>query len=160
MRYLRFLQGFKVVPSLKGWLESLGYAVLVMAIAFLIAPSLVDFNQRPPLDELVRMSAIAFFVPALFEEAVFRGFLLLRFSPTWIALSSTAYVLWHPVEALTFFPQSAIYFLDIRFLLIVSLLSLFCTLAYFRTRSIWASVWVHWLVVVAWKAAGGAQFVV
>ncbi|MEL6352449.1 MAG: CPBP family glutamic-type intramembrane protease [Cyanobacteria bacterium J06627_28] len=152
-------QRLKTLPSLFGWLESVGYGLLFMAIAVVVMPSAIAIDQSPPFGELLKISAIAFFIPALTEEIIFRGLFLPKGSAKWMILSTLAYVLWHPLEALTFLPESALYFLNLRFLLLVALLGIFCLHAYRRTGSLWASVLVHWLVVVAWKAAGGARFI-
>ena len=129
-----------------------------MLLVLVIDPSVVQMAQQPTITELIKISAIAFFIPSLTEELIFRGLLLPKFSTTWLLLSLTGYVLWHPLEALTFLPESATYFLDLQFLLLIAILGIFCTIACRRTGSLWASVLVHWLVVVAWKAVGGARF--
>ncbi|MEL7494869.1 MAG: CPBP family glutamic-type intramembrane protease [Cyanobacteria bacterium J06554_11] len=158
--FQRAFTGLRTFPSHRGWLESVGYAAFVIAAAVVIAPSMVEMSQRPPLNELIRVGAIAFFIPSLAEEVVFRGLLLPEVSPPWLLLSLSAYVLWHPVEALTFLPEAAAIFLDVQFLLIVIMLGALCTVAYIRTGSLWASVCIHWWVVVAWKVTGGGGFFV
>lgn len=135
----------------------------MIVIVLLIDPSIAKLaiaklDHSLSFSELIKISVVAFFIPALTEEIVFRGLLLPKRSPIWIARSLLAYVLWHPLEAVTFLPASAPYFLELQFLWLVAILGLFCTAAYIRTGSLWASVLVHWLVVVAWKATGGARF--
>ncbi|MEM6445760.1 MAG: CPBP family glutamic-type intramembrane protease [Cyanobacteria bacterium P01_D01_bin.123] len=41
---------------------------------------------------------------------------------------------------------------------LVALLGVLCWIAYYRTRSLWASIVLHWLVVVTWKAFSGTSF--
>ncbi|MEL6471422.1 MAG: CPBP family glutamic-type intramembrane protease [Cyanobacteria bacterium J06623_4] len=156
----RTFLGLRKLPSRRGWLESVSYIALVIVVAVVIAPSIIEINQRPPLGELVRVGAIAFFIPSLVEEVVFRGLLLPKVTLPWLLLSLSAYVLWHPVEALTFLPEAASVFFNFQFLFVVAVLGALCTVAYLRTGSLWASVFIHWGVVVAWKAAGGGGFFV
>jgi predicted Abi (CAAX) family protease len=95
------------------------------------------------------------FVPAIGEEAVFRGFLPARAetaNPTLpLALSTLIYVLWHPLEGFTFLPGARDLFARPDFLLVTALLGLACGLTRWRTGSIWPAVLLHWAVVVVWK---------
>lgn len=40
------------------------------------------------------------------EEVVFRGLLMPAFNWRWAVVSTTLYVLWHPIEAYTFLPAA------------------------------------------------------
>ncbi|MEM9155287.1 MAG: CPBP family glutamic-type intramembrane protease [Cyanobacteria bacterium P01_F01_bin.33] len=89
---------------------------------------------------------------------MFRGLLTPAFELRWACLSTLAYVVWHPLEAYVFLPAALSLFTDATFLLLVALLGVLCWIAYYRTRSLWASIILHWLVVVTWKAFSGTSF--
>lgn len=152
------LDALKRLPTFSDVLQSLGLVCLFALVAALFGRHLVDLSQMPAFADVVRIAAIAFVIPALAEEVVFRGLVIRRWT-LWYAIASvTLYVVWHPIEALTFFPSARPVFFDPVFLLLVTLLGVLCTTAYFRSRSIWPSVIIHWLAVVAWKGLGGAIF--
>lgn len=153
------LTALKTLPLRRDVMEALGLVLLFCLVASLLGTHLIDLSRVPTAAEMVKVSAVAFVVPALVEEVVFRGWVIRRFR-MWDAIASvTLYVLWHPLEALTFLPEARAVFFDPVFLLLVALLGVLCAIAYFRSRSIWPSVIIHWLVVVAWKGLGGAGFV-
>ena len=99
-----------------------------------------------------------FIFPSLLEEMFFRGVLIpndaaSRSKPgivTYIAISTAAFVLWHPANALTVNRTAAGIFLDPAFLLIVTLLGMTCSISYVFSRSLWTPIIIHWLTVVAW----------
>ena len=100
-------------------------------------------------------------VPALGEEAVFRGLLLPDQAETdrpifWLILSTVLYVGWHVVEALTFMPKAAPIFIRPDFLAITAVLGLCCGLMRGYTGSLWPAVLLHWLLVTLWQTFLGA----
>ena len=64
-------------------------------------------------------------------------------------------MLWHPAQALVFGPHWAAVVLDPWFLAAVAATSVALSRLYLLTGSIWPSVALHWLIVVAWKALLG-----
>ncbi|MEL7538033.1 MAG: CPBP family glutamic-type intramembrane protease [Pseudomonadota bacterium] len=130
------------------------------ATAYLLAPELFNFRRRPPLAELAAIAAVAFFLPAFFEELVFRGLLMPRYSTFWVLLSGALFVAWHPFEAWLFLHDARSTFYRPDFLALVGLFAIASTWVSWRTRSLWASVFLHWAVVVGWRACGGARFLV
>ncbi|MEA3066005.1 MAG: protease family protein, partial [Sphingomonadales bacterium] len=126
-------------------------------------------DWRPALTPgLALVALIAFFVPALAEETVFRG-LLLRppsdgasgFGPA--ALSASLFALWHPLQVLvcqwTLVGRCPLAWSWLGFcpwfLLACFALGLACARLVLATRSIWPAVALHWLVAVAWAALLG-----
>ena len=99
-----------------------------------------------------------FIFPSLLEEAFFRGILIpndatsqsKRRIITYIVISTAAFVLWHPANALTINRTAAGIFLDPAFLLIVTLLGITCSISYVFSRSLWTPIIIHWLTVVVW----------
>lgn len=119
-------------------------------------------NPQPlDLASFLRFAAVALFVPALAEEAIFRGTLL----PTpnshpslfRCALAIAAFVAWHPLQVLWFGEAWGAVVLNPWFLAAVVALGVATTRLYLATSSLWPPIVLHWLVVVAWKALGGAS---
>lgn len=94
---------------------------------------------------------MAFFIPALAEEGVFRILLAGRRGRIRASLALAAFVLWHPVQVWLALPMAQPVFLEPGFLLVTAALGLTCTLAWRLTGSLWPAVVIHWLTVVGWK---------
>lgn len=141
---------------------------LIVELAWL-APALVALGWAGAFAEpgftdwaaLLRMAAIAIVVPALAEELAFRAALLpppaTRPSLMRCALAIAAFVVWHPLQVLWFGSGWGETVLNPWFLAAVTALGIATTRLYLATASIWPSVVLHWLVVIAWKALGGAS---
>jgi predicted Abi (CAAX) family protease len=130
---------------------------LAPALAVLaLAGGFVGVAPTPDGASLLRLAALAFFVPALCEELFFRVALL---NPGASVLrrgaAIAAFVAWHPLQALFFGAAWAAVVFDPWFLLAVAVLGLAATRIYLASLSVWPSVVLHWLVVVAWKVGGG-----
>ena len=59
-------------------------------------------------------------------------------------------MIYHPVNALTFFPQGREIFFNPIFLSLATALGIACTVTYWQTGSLWIPVLIHWLAVVVW----------
>jgi predicted Abi (CAAX) family protease len=170
---IRLWAGIVTLPSLAGWL--LGFGLLG---GYGIAAGLIGFKTRfltfTSLEKIttggirtnIRSIIQLFFLPALVEEVGFR--LLLIPHPIETARSSDIYlwsigslilfIIYHPLNARTFYQLGNPTFMDWRFLLLTGLLGLVCSIAYLITGSIWSAVVIHWLVVGLWlKLFGGEQ---
>ncbi|OZH52502.1 hypothetical protein AFK68_23935 [Hydrocoleum sp. CS-953] len=111
------------------------------------------------LKELFQGLVVAFFTPSLIEELIFRVLLLPH--PTerisiivwslWAALSLFLFIIYHPINALTFYPQGNPTFMTPIFLTLTGFLGLGCTVAYQLTGCLWVPVIIHWAVVVIWQ---------
>ena len=102
----------------------------------------------------LRLFAVIF-VPALGEEAVFRGLLVPDRSETarpWAAMATATvlFACWHVVETL-FLPHAAAIFLRPDFLASVVAEGVGCALIRWRTGSLWPVVALHWLEVTVWQ---------
>ncbi|MFY0636840.1 MAG: CPBP family intramembrane metalloprotease [Maricaulis maris] len=100
---------------------------------------------------MLAVAAVAFIIPGLTEELVFRVVLGGRTGRIRAALAITAFVLWHPIQVWLGLPMAQTLFLEPGFLAITAALGLACTMAYRFSGSIWPAVILHWLVVVGWK---------
>ncbi|WP_300529161.1 CPBP family glutamic-type intramembrane protease [Maricaulis sp.] len=97
------------------------------------------------------VAAVAFLLPSLTEELVFRAALAGRAGSMRAAAALIAFILWHPAQVWLGLPMAQDLFLDGRFLIIAAALGATCTGLYRLTGSIWPAVLLHWLVVLAWK---------
>jgi predicted Abi (CAAX) family protease len=99
-----------------------------------------------------------FFVPSLFEEMFFRGFLLpykerkvsTRHMLFYAAFSIVVFIAWHPLNAMTINPAAYSMFTDPVFLCLAALMAIACTITYLKTGSLWVPIAIHWLTVVVW----------
>ncbi len=152
-------------PDARGW--ALAAVVGAAALALELVIGLAGGFLRPAPGDwsvLPMTLALAVVVPALGEEAVFRGLL----TPgrdggagLWRAIlpSTAAFVLWHVVEALTFMPEAAPVFLRTDFLATTAVLGLACGWMRWRTGSLWPAVLLHWLEVAGWQIWFGGGMV-
>src|SRR5215470_7163737 len=154
-------EALTTLPDARTWLTCalVCAAFLLCAVPIGLASGLlrVDVAGAGATDA-IRIAALLFIQPALFEEIVFRGLLLprdVRSMPRSrvILIAGVAlavYVASHPVNAWFFRPQVLGVFSSVAYLSLATLLGLACTIAYFISRSIWPPVIIHWLTVVAW----------
>ncbi len=138
------------------------YAAGALAIGFgsgLFTPGLL----RWPLAFILPFTLLVF--PSLVEEAFFRGILIPidtgEKKPGKIVLSllcsTTVFVAWHPLNALTLTPAAAPVFYNPYFLAITALLGIACGVAYIYSRSLWLPVIIHWGTVLVWVVFLGGR---
>jgi len=156
------------LPDTRGWLRCLWVFLAYIVIAFVLglttgALRLEAYGEAPY--RLVRFAAIAFLVPCLSEELLFRAVLLpdprqrssVRYRAGRAAVAVALFVLWHPVNGLLLKTEARQVFLDPGFLRLATLLGCCCTVAYLLTGSIWPCTFMHWITVVGWKAFLGGR---
>jgi len=116
---------------------------------------------------MIALPISLFFVPSLFEEIFFRGFLLphkerkVSIKPLvlYSFFSIAVFIAWHPINAMTINPLAYPMFTNPVFLCLAALLAIACTITYLKTGSLWVPVAIHWLTVVAWVFfLGGRNF--
>jgi predicted Abi (CAAX) family protease len=174
---LRCWSGITIFPKIMGWLSSLGLLLAYggIALGFGWKTGFLRFDNQfkgsfknSGLHEILFVGRL-FFLPALIEELLFR----LLFIPhpietaifadifKWSIISLVAFVIYHPLNALTFYPAGKPTFWDWRFLTLAGLLGAVCSIAYYHTGSIWSPILIHWIVVVSWiKLFGGRRLLV
>ena len=114
---------------------------------------------------IVKIMATSAIAPALAEELFFRVLLLpapsddlsLKSRLIWSISSLFLFIVYHPLNALTFFPQAKTVFLEPIFLILAASLGIVCTIAYWQTGSLWLPVIIHWLTVVLWLSCLGGS---
>lgn len=158
------LTALKTIPTGDSWL--LGAILLtVYALIALTWGFKSNFLKFQLLQSPLKISQIvvtSFFAPALIEEIVFRVFLLpqptqnLKQLPVIsVIINLLIFVLYHPLNALTFFPRGRKIFFNQIFLSLVALLGTICIVVYWQSGSLWLSVILHWIVVVTWLVGLG-----
>ena len=112
---------------------------------------------------IVRVMATSLITPAILEELFFRVILLPypsgKIAPKLYFIESVfslcLFVIYHPLNATTFFPQGRKTFFNPIFLILATALGVVCTLSYWQTGSLWLPVSIHWLSVVLWLLCFG-----
>ncbi|MEG4803393.1 MULTISPECIES: CPBP family glutamic-type intramembrane protease [unclassified Microcoleus] len=156
----RLTHAFSTIPDFTDWLVAAMLALVYSAIAlpvgfwsgFLkvdvptsrrtIAAVLIGCLLSPGITEEVFFRVLM--LPHPFEKA---SGLMLWF---WGCLSLALFVVYHPLNALTFYPVGRSTFMNPVFLLLAAVLGVACSIAYLLIGSIWPAVAVHWLAVTAW----------
>ena len=119
--------------------------------------------ERSPSSSILRVVITSLIAPALLEEAFFRV-LLLPYPDSdisseqyfvWSVISLLLFIIYHPLNALTAFPQGRKVFSDRRFLILATALGIVCTVTYWQTGSVWLPILIHWLTVVLWLLCFG-----
>jgi predicted Abi (CAAX) family protease len=152
------LQGLKVSPF-KAPLKS-----LIVVPIFVFTSLTIGFYSglfsikviEHPMSFFLPFSLFIF--PSLLEEVLFRGVLIpnnvvihgRKKIAIYIIVSTSAFVLWHPINALTINRTAINIFLNPSFLLIVTILGITCSISYVVSRSLWMPIIIHWLTVVVW----------
>ena len=96
--------------------------------------------------------------PGITEEVFFRVLILPHPSENasglmlwfWGCASLALFVVYHPLNALTFYPIGRSTFMNPVFLLLAAVLGVACSIAYLLIGSLWPAVAIHWLAVTAW----------
>ena len=168
--FSRLIEAFKL-PNLKDWLIAIALLLLYGLIAAPIGFQQQFLHLTMPFAGLSRWEAIGFslkllWLPAIAEEIVFRVLLIphptegadLLTTSLWAIASLVLFVVYHPLNAITFYYAGYPTFFRSVFLLLSALLGLTCTVAYLLTGSLWAIAFIHWIVVLVWlQLLGGLQ---
>lgn len=159
-KYLRnnLFRSFKISPFHKS-IAAYAPIPIYIAIAAIVGVSSGMFRIGLIDSKIMFVLPVTLFVfPSLFEEVFFRGILIpidtsdkgKRHVAFAASLSTMAFVLWHPLNALLINPTAVNFFLNPHFLVITALLGFTCSIAYIYSRSIWAPILIHWISVVVW----------
>ncbi|MCC0178243.1 CPBP family intramembrane metalloprotease [Waterburya agarophytonicola K14] len=152
--------GFVTIPTKLDWLQ--GFFILsvyaIIALLFGLWTGFLQWNFNSSKLIIIRVAATSLVAPALLEELFFRALLLpypsentdLGFTYISSLVSLFLFVIYHPLNGLTFFPAGKQTFSNPVFLTFAAILGLACTIAYLSTGSIWISISIHWLAVVFW----------
>lgn len=157
-------QALRIWPDAHHWKSALRIAfptAVIIALAGLLGGWLV-FEPVGDLASALFAAFVLFFIPAMAEELIFRGVLLswlAGFSQRWGSwLSAILFMLWHPLQALTFGPPWSAVFLQPSFLFATFILGIILTHIRIVTQSLWPVIAIHWILVLAWKLFFGGPF--
>lgn len=157
----RCLTALSTLPDGHAWLVALSLLLAFTAIALplglnskFLQPTLLPFSWRVWLSVLL----VSLLTPAITEELFFRVLLLPHPSESldgttrilWGGIGLMLFLIYHPLNALTFFPKGRITFQQPIFLFLAGLLGIICTIAYWESGSVWPPIVLHWAIVVAW----------
>ncbi len=125
----------------------------VVAAPIGFASGLIHYHPRGA-GVIARTMLVAPFIPALGEEAPFRGLLIPDRRETaraWVAIfaSTALFTVWHVVETL-WQPAQRHLFTRPDFLGWAAWLGLWCAILRRRSGSIWPGLALHWAAVVIW----------
>ncbi|WP_293133707.1 CPBP family glutamic-type intramembrane protease [Microcoleus sp. bin38.metabat.b11b12b14.051] len=164
----RSFAGFTTFPDVRGLSIALWALLIYGAVAIPLGVAVGFLQVSAPkgnFGNLLFLTIKALILPVLFEEWLFRVVLLPH--PTegvtatawmlWIGLSLCSYIIYHPVRAITLFPEGYPTFCQPIFLLLTGLLGVACTVVYGLTGSAWAAIFVHWIVAAIWLFGLGGQ---
>ncbi|MFB2939022.1 type II CAAX prenyl endopeptidase Rce1 family protein [Aerosakkonemataceae cyanobacterium BLCC-F154] len=152
---------FFTFPTIKAWL--IAAALLLILTLFCLPVGLwCNFlkveNMKAPKKIILSIIAGSLFFPGISEELFFRVLLLPHPQENrtiatvcfWVIISLVLFVIYHPLNAVTFFPTGRKTFFNPVFLLLAAVLGIVCSIVYEQSGSLWLPVIIHWLVVVVW----------
>lgn len=165
--FTRILGAVKL-PNLWEWGAAFsilcGYSAIALSIGF--SSHFLQFKRwNGTRWQTVLLLMRLFWMPALFEELIFRVMLLpaARAAITtqawiiWAIFSLVLFIAYHPFNAKTFYKRGNPTFFDPVFLTLTGLLGIACTLAYWLTHSLLIITLIHWIVVVIWLTLLGGM---
>lgn len=151
---------FSTMPDVTDWLVAVVLVLVYTAIALLVGFRAgflkIDVQTSKPTIAAVLVGCL--FSPGLSEELFFRVLMLPHPQENasgsvlwfWGGASLALFVVYHPLNALTFYPVGRSTFMNPVFLLLAAVLGAACTVAYLQSGSLWLAVAIHWLAVTVW----------
>jgi predicted Abi (CAAX) family protease len=160
--------GAITLPTLEHWGVALGMSLVYGAIALPIGFSqrFLQFKLwRASKQDYLLLALRLFFMPALIEEFIFRVVLLPypRAGITgqlwflWAVFSLILFIVYHPLNAKTFYQPGNPTFFDRVFLTLTGLLGVACTITYFLTSSLLLITLIHWVITTLWLTLFGGM---
>ena len=157
----RINTAFFTFPTIQAWL--IATALLLILTLFCLPIGLwcnfLKINQLRSSKRII-FSIItgSLLFPAISEELFFRVLLLphpqenvtIATACFWASISLIFFIIYHPLNAVTFFPTGRKTFFHPIFLLLAAVLGIVCSIVYLQSGSLWLPVIIHWLVVVVW----------
>ena len=160
----RLSRGITTQPDLGD--GSLIIVVIIYSLFSLLwgfASGFLNWNLCKSTKMMVRVTITSLFAPGILEELFFRVILLpypgintlSQSNLLWIGFSLWLFVVYHPLNAVTFFTQARKVFFEPNFLVLATALGITCTVTYYQSGSIWISVLIHWFAVILWLLCFG-----
>ncbi len=151
---------FSTIPDRTDWLVAvmlvLVYTAIALKLGFRSGFLTVDVQTSKPIIAGVLVGCLL--SPGLTEELFFRVLILPHPEENasglallfWGGVSLALFVVYHPLNALTFYPEGRSTFMNPVFLRLAAILGGACTVAYLQSGSLWSAVAIHWLAVTVW----------
>lgn len=151
---------FSTMPDGADWLVAamlvLVYSTITLTVGFWSGFLKVDIqtSQRTIVGVLIG----CLLSPGIAEEILFRVLILPHPEENasglvlwlWGCASLALFVVYHPLNAVTFYPVGRSTFMNPVFLILVAMLGVACSIVYLQSGSIWPAVAIHWLTVTVW----------
>ncbi|MEO1374529.1 MAG: CPBP family glutamic-type intramembrane protease [Cyanobacteria bacterium J06635_10] len=166
------------IPTMHDWfiasLALLVYTAIALPLGFSTGFLQLQIYATKPINYFFLILR-CLLTPAITEEFVFRIFFLphptevfllkkISWVPVnwqkwslWAALSLLMFIIYHPLNAKTFYRDGYPTFFEPIFLTLATLLGLTCTITYALTGCAWIIIFIHWLVVVLWLLIFGGM---
>ena len=132
------------------------YTTIALNVGFRSGFLTIDVQTSKPTIAAVLIGCL--FSPGLTEELFFRVLILPHPEENasglvlwfWGCVSLALFIVYHPLNALTFYPVGRSTFTNPVFLLLATILGGACSIAYLQSGSVWPAVAIHWLAVTVW----------
>lgn len=157
----RLSKAFLTKPNTKDWLLliCLGwwFSLIVLPLGFhsqFLAFGIAEIS----LTAALKVTFLLLIMPSVVEEIIFRVFMTYHKTEealgnkafVWWCISLISYIIYHPLNSVTFYPEGFPTFINPIFLISTTLLGIACTYLYWKTGSIYPSIIIHWITVVVW----------
>lgn len=156
----RVVKAVSTVPSWESW----GFAIALLFFYTVIALPLgfkfqfISFCPITSRKLVLGILMTCILTPAITEELFFRALLIPHSSETtdiwivgfWGLISLILFIIYHPFNALTFYPPGLKVFFHPLFLTLAAFLGIICSISYYQSGSIWTAAFIHWAIVVIW----------
>ncbi len=156
----RITHAFLTIPDFTDWLVAAGLVLVYTSIALPVGfwSGFLKIDVQTSWRTIVGVLIGCLLSPGITEELLFRVLMLPHPSENasglmlwfWGCTSLALFVVYHPLNALTFYPIGRSTFMNPVFLRLAAILGGACSIAYLQSGSIWPAVAVHWLGVTVW----------
>ena len=156
----RLLAAISTLPSAQACFSA---AVLVLLLTLISLPvgfyfNFLQLDILKAANKTVASVVAGSLLTALGEELFFRVLFLPQPSENatlavgWFlgCVSLVIFIIYHPLNAMSFYPPGRHLFFNPIFLLLAAFLGIACTLAYLQSGSFWLPVAIHWLTLLVW----------
>jgi predicted Abi (CAAX) family protease len=151
---------FSTMPDRTDWLVAAMLVVTYSAIGLPIGfwSGFLKIDLQTSWRTILGVTVGCLLSPGITEELFFRVLMLPHKQENasalmlwfWGGVSLVLFVVYHPLNGLTFYPVGRETFLNPVFLLLAALLGAMCAIAYLQSGSLWPPVAIHWLGVTVW----------
>lgn len=147
------------LPNYYNWIILISICTyIIFTLTFGLMTGFLRWDVCRSTRTIIKTVAIALIAPAILEEIFFRVWLLpyphdnisTNSYIAWAVFSLLLFIIYHPLNALTFYPQGRKTFFNPVFLSLAASLGIICTITYWQTGSLWLPALIHWLAVVIW----------